>query len=108
MDKKAANWIATSKYDLITAQKMYETGRYIYAVFMLHLCLEKMLKAMVVKRTRKEAPKTHDLIYLIKLTKIELPGELLDFTAKMNNASIVTRYPEDLKAILHMYRRGLP
>lgn len=37
MDKIVKNWVATSNYDLQTADAMYKTGRYLYVVFMCHL-----------------------------------------------------------------------
>jgi len=37
------------------------------------------------------------------VTKINLPEYLLEFIGKINNASIVTRYPEDLSKIVSAY-----
>ena len=57
---------------------------------MCHLSLEKILKAIVTEATQKISPKTHNLIYLLKLGNIQLPSESFDFIAKINNANIVT------------------
>ena len=54
-------WLSQSEYDLDTAQAMLDSGRYIYAVFMCHLAVEKALKALVVKRTENAPPRTHNL-----------------------------------------------
>lgn len=49
-------------------------------------------------------PKTHDLIYLVSLGKVELlSSDLLDFIGIINNAGIVTRYPEDLLKLITSY-----
>jgi len=74
---------------------------------MCHLSLEKILKAIVTETTQKISPKNHNLIYLLKLGNIKLPPESFDFIAKINNASIVTRYPEDFSKILEAYPKSV-
>ena len=86
---------------------MLNSERYIYVIFMSHLSLEKILKAIVTETTQKIPPKSHNLIYLLKLGNIKLPPESFDFIAKINNASIVTRYPEDLSKILEAYPKSV-
>lgn len=39
-------WLIQAEYDLDSAKAMYETGRYFYAVFMIHLAIEKGLKGL--------------------------------------------------------------
>ena len=103
MLKETKNWIDSSDYDAQTATHMLQTGRYIYVIFMCHLAIEKLLKAIVQEDTGKLPHKTHDLIYLLQITKNSLPAHLLEFVGKVNNASIVTRYPEDLSKIISAY-----
>lgn len=103
MRKDAKNFIRSSEYDLETANFMLNTGRYIYVIFMCHLSLEKLLKAFVSETNQSIPPKSHNLIYLIKIGNIQLPKKYLDFVAKINNASIVTRYPEDFSRVLDAY-----
>ncbi len=103
MRKDTNNFIKSAEYDLNTAGFMLKSGRYIYVIFMCHLSLEKMLKAITTEITQKISPKSHNLIYLLKLGNIQLPSELFNFIAKINNASIVTRYPEDFSKILEAY-----
>jgi HEPN domain-containing protein len=47
------------------------------------------------------------LIYLLKSGNIQLPSELFNFIAKINNACITTRYPEDLLKILEAYPKSV-
>ena len=103
MRKDTSNWIALADYDLETARHMLATRRFLYVVFMCHLALEKMLKAHVTESTQSIPVKTHDLIYLIKKSQLELPQEYLEFVGKINSASIPTRYPEDLQKALKEY-----
>jgi HEPN domain-containing protein len=107
MRKDTKNYINSAEYDLKTADFMLNSGRYIYVIFMCHLSLEKILKAIVTEITQKISPKSHNLIYLLKLANIQLPSESFDFIAKINNASIVTRYPEDFSKILEAYPKSV-
>ena len=103
MKKETKNWLDMVDYDLATVQQMFKTGRYVYVIFMCHLAIEKALKAIACEKIDKVPPKTHDLIYLVNLGKIKLAGDLLDFVGIINNAGVVTRYPEDLSELVHSY-----
>ena len=97
------NWVNLSDYDLETAHHMPATGRFLYVIFMCHLALEKMLKAHFTEATQSVPTKTHDLIYLVKKSGLDLPQSHLEFIGKINNASVPTRYPEDLQRIVAQY-----
>lgn len=100
MVKIVKNWIATSNYDIQTADAMYRAGRYIYVVFMCHLALEKMLKALLANKHPEEIPpKIHNLINLSQRAGITPPDDLKEFFQRIDNVSIATRYPEDLKRL---------
>jgi HEPN domain-containing protein len=103
MRKDTANWIALAEYDLETAVHMLKTGRYLYVVFLCHLALEKMLKAHTTEVTQTIPVKTHDLIYLVKKSGLEMSQAHLEFIGKINTASIPTRYPEDLQRAVSDY-----
>ena len=105
--KDTTNWIALADYDIETARHMLKTGRYLYVVFLCHLSLEKILKAHVAEVTQSVPIKTHDLIYLVKASKLELPESYLDFVGKINTASIPTRYPDDLQRSLKEYPKSV-
>ncbi len=103
MRKDTQNWLASAEYDIETANHMLATSRYLYVIFMCHLALEKTLKAIAAEVQQKAPPKTHDLLYLVNLGSVSLAQEQLDFIGKINNASIPTRYPEDLKQAIAAY-----
>lgn len=103
MRKDTKNWIALTDYDIDTARHMLATGRYLYVIFLCHLSLEKILKAHVAEVTQTLPIKTHDLIYLVKKSELEIPETYLDFIGKINTASIPTRYPDDLQRSLKEY-----
>jgi len=62
--KSVNEWILQAEYDFGTANAMLESGRYIYAVFMAHLALEKLLKGCYSKTLNGNPPRTHNLILL--------------------------------------------
>ena len=67
---------------------------------MCHLAIEKMLKALLAhKYPDNIPPKIHNLINLAQRAGITPPDELKDFFQRIDNVSIVTRYPEDLKTL---------
>ena len=107
MRRDTKNWIESADYDIESANHMLATGRYLYVIFMCHLALEKVLKAIAAEVRRKTPPRTHDLINLINLGGVQLGPEHLDFVGKLNNASIPTRYPEDLAKAISAYPKAV-
>jgi HEPN domain-containing protein len=99
MRKNTENFIKSAAYDIETAAHMLKTGRYIYVVFTCHLSMEKMLKAVIAEALDIVPPRTHNLLYLTKLAGVSFSEDHFDFIAKINNASVVTRYPEDFVSL---------
>lgn len=98
-------WFKQAEYDLETAVAMFETKRYIYTVFMCHLSIEKALKGLYAKEFKEDPPKVHDLIYLTKKIKLTLPYEHQEFLKILNELSVPTRYPDELKKLLKQYKK---
>jgi HEPN domain-containing protein len=107
MLKATANWLAQVDYDIATAEQMLHTGRYIYVIFMSHMALEKALKALVTEETQKLPPRTHNLIDLAQRAQVVLSQEQQDFLGKLNNTSVVVRYPDDLSAMVSQYPEAI-
>ena len=103
MLEETKNWLDMVDYGIDTARQMFRTQRYVYVIFMCHLAIEKTLKAIVCEETNKFPPKTHDLILLANLGKVEFPDDLLNFIGMINNVAVVTRYPEDLSKLVSSY-----
>lgn len=100
-----ANWIKSSNYDIKTAEHMFATGRYVYVLFMCYLAVEKLLKALYEATYEKIPPKTHNLIYLSNAVKLEIPENLLQTIESLNDLSVVTRYPEDINALVKAFKK---
>jgi len=98
-------WLKQSEYDMDTAKAMLKTGRYIYAVFMCHLAIEKIIKGVYSKIIGNDPPKTHDLIYLSETTNLNLTEDYTKFLDSLNDLSVPTRYPDELEKLIVQYDR---
>lgn len=103
--KKPQEWFKQAAYDLGTADAMFNSRRYMYAVFMCHLSIEKALKGLYTQELKAVPPKTHNLVFLVEKIKVELPGDLYDFVFTLNGISVPTRYPDDLQRLLKDYSK---
>ena len=103
MEKAVVNWIKTSDYDIATAKALFKAKRYVYVIFLCHLSVEKLLKAVVCKLSKKIPPKTHDLLLLLRLANLTLPRDFQMLIARLNAVSIPTRYPEDVSKLTKQY-----
>lgn len=106
MGKKPLEWFKQADYDIKTAEIMFDNRRYIYAVFMCHLAIEKALKGLYAQKLNEIPPKTHNLIFLVEKIKLKLSEELYDFISTLNGVSIPTRYPDDLQRMQKDYTKG--
>ncbi|MDW7710792.1 MAG: HEPN domain-containing protein [Deferrisomatales bacterium] len=76
---------------------MLRTKKFPYALFFGHLALEKLLKALVVRRTGQHAPYTHSLILLARRAELDMPEALLDQLAEVMEFHTEARYPDVVK-----------
>ena len=102
--KTVEEWMKQADYDIETAQSMFDTGRYIYTIFMCHLSIEKALKGLFTKVIKEIPPKIHDLLYLIRRIDLELEENEKDIIIELNELSIPTRYPEELNKLIRIYK----
>jgi HEPN domain-containing protein len=105
LPRNIANWIESSDYDIKTAENMFTTKRYVYVLFMCHLATEKMIKALYEVTHEKIPPKTHNLIALLNTIELDVPEEQLQTIESLNDISIVTRYPEDIRALVKAFKK---
>lgn len=68
-------------------------GRIAFAMFATHLVMEKILKAHVVKKTKKMPPMIHNLISLANIAGLNLTTEDINLFSLLNPMNIETRYP---------------
>ncbi len=61
--------------------------------------LEKGVKGLYRKKLSQEPPRVHNLIYLLNEIGIKPPEPIGRFIVKLNEASVATRYPEEIRKL---------
>ena len=92
--KQIEYWQETAESNIETASILVTAGKYIEAMFFCHLCIEKIVKALVVKQIKNIPPKSHDLFYLSNLAKLEISEGQSDFMQILMKYQLEGRYPE--------------
>lgn len=106
VEKTVQYWREGAEYDIDVAKAMYKTKKYPYALFMGHLALEKLLKAIVVKTTREHAPYTHSLSLLAEKLNIEIPQKIIKSLVQFMEFHFEARYPEAQKKFYKKCTKG--
>jgi HEPN domain-containing protein len=106
MTKQPEEWFKQAAYDLKTAEIMLENKRFIYAVFMCHLAIEKAIKGIYQYRLNEVPPKVHNLIYLVEKIGLSPSEKLYNAIFELNRVSIPTRYPDDLDKMKSEYKKS--
>ncbi len=65
-----------------------------WALFLGHLVLEKLLKAYYVRQVGMEVPYTHDLTKIAELGRLSLSEDQKDFLDEVTTFNIKARYPD--------------
>lgn len=95
-------WQEVAAHDYKTMEVLFESKRNSDSLFYAHIVLEKILKALVVKYTRKHAEYTHNLMKLAEDARLVLTKEEQDLLDIVNDFNIRTRYPD---AKLQFYKK---
>lgn len=90
-------WLVGAKNDLKVAESLFEKRHYPQCLFFVHLSVEKRLKAIVVAKTRKHAPFTHNLLDLAQLVGLSLSKEQQDHLQLLIDYNKLGRYPDASK-----------
>ena len=97
VEKTVSYWHEGAEYDVGVAEAMEEKRKYPHALFMGHLALEKLLKALVVKTTQQHAPYTHSLPLLAEKSGIKIPKRTMKRLARFMEFHFEARYPDEQK-----------
>ena len=106
VEKTVSYWLESAKYDLETAESLFQTRKYPYALFFGHLAMEKLLKALVVRETGEHAPYTHSLPLLASKLTLKIPEEIGRKLAGFMEFYFEARYPEEQKKFYKKCTRG--
>lgn len=98
IEKTVQYWREGAEYDLGVADAMLDAKKYPYALFMGHLAIEKLLKAIVVQKIKAHAPHTHSLPLLASRSGLEISDEMIKKVAGFMEFHLEARYPEERSA----------
>lgn len=93
--KQIDYWEKSAKHDFETAESLIREKKFDWALFLAHLVLEKILKAIYIKEKKIFPPKTHNLVLLIKEIGLKISEEDYDFFEEVNTFNISSRYPDE-------------
>jgi HEPN domain-containing protein len=91
-------WISSSDDDMETSAVLFKSKKYVQSMFFLHLSIEKLLKALFVRKNNFEAPFGHNLQILAqKIPGIPFNDKQLEAFAKITTFNIAARYDDYMR-----------
>ncbi len=93
-DKLIKYWSESSDDDYDTMIVMFESKRFNWALFVGHLMIEKLLKALYVKNNNDYPPFIHNLLRLAEKCNIDLSDDQKLFFATVTAFNINARYDD--------------
>jgi len=96
MDKQTIvkYWVETSDKDYHTVRNLFDSGDYHWALFVGHLVLEKLFKALYVETVASSPPRTHDLVRLAEKCNLDIDDEMLNKLELITRFNLSVRYPD--------------
>lgn len=94
-EEKVAYWLTSAEQDWTVAGHLFEKQDFSYALFLGHLTLEKMLKAVIASRQDETPPLTHRLPFLAERAGLELSLEQLELLEAVTDFNLEARYPDE-------------
>ncbi|MDL5048762.1 HEPN domain-containing protein [Oscillatoria amoena NRMC-F 0135] len=94
-DEQIKYWINSAEEDWLVAEDLIKLKRFLHALFLFHLVLEKLLKANWIHDNFGDTPPfTHNLEHIYSKTNVELSASHIDFLRSLNAWNIEGRYPD--------------
>lgn len=88
-------WLKNAESDLERAERCFRDQDYVFALFCLHLALEKTIKSVWIKYSSGNFPPwIHNLVKLITETPVQLENGQLIFLNDLNRFQLEGRYPD--------------
>jgi len=94
IDQIIGYWSSEAEDDLKVADHLFEKEDYSYALFFGHLAVEKILKALYVKKNREHAPPIHNLLRIAKSAGLKLEENRIEQLNIISAFNIEARYPD--------------
>ena len=96
IDRFVNHWIESSDRDFNTMMNLYQSKDYSWSLFIGHLVIEKLLKALYIKNKQEHPIPIHDLTRIADKAGIDCSDEILNQLDTITTFNINSRY-EDIK-----------
>ena len=105
MREEIKDWIVQSEADLRKAKILFDAGEYDGVAFYCHQSVEKILKALIMKK-KNIGKAGHSIIYVAK--ELGVPDDLFEKVKKINPEYLISRYP-DIAGVapVNYYSKGM-
>jgi HEPN domain-containing protein len=94
-EQKVNYWVVSAENDWRVVGHLFEKEDYPYALFFAHLSLEKLLKAVFVKKFDEPPPLTHRLVALAEKAEVRVTAEQLELLEIVTDFNLEARYPDE-------------
>jgi len=94
INKQIKYWISSAETDLDSAKLLIDNMKILHGLFFCHLVIEKAIKAHIVKEMSEVPPKSHNLMFLIEKSNLEIDTEQDIFFGILMKYQLEGRYPD--------------
>lgn len=95
LKKNILYWTDSAEKDFQVAQGLFRLKHYPQCLFFCHLSLEKLLKAIVIKKIKDYPPYTHDLRKLAEIANLDLSSKQKENLEIVSTFNIAGRYADE-------------
>ncbi|MBU2055490.1 MAG: HEPN domain-containing protein [Proteobacteria bacterium] len=93
-DEIVRYWLESADDDYRVMQSLFDNGHYVWALFLSHLVIEKLLKAYHVKNVDMNYPRIHNLVEIAVKAKLDLSTEQKVSLVELTTFNLRVRYPD--------------
>lgn len=105
LTEQIAYWKRSSTRDLEAAKSLFAKRLYPQGLFFCHLAIEKLIKALVVRRTEAPAPFIHDLRRLAEIAGLSFDERRAAELDQLSTFNIAGRYADEKLDFYQRYNR---
>ncbi len=87
-------WIDAAEVDYRAMNNLFDSKDYVWSLFLGHLVIEKLIKAIAVYKDVQNIPKIHDLNKISKRAGLDVDEKLGDLFDVITSFNIEVRYPD--------------
>lgn len=96
IEKFINHWVASSDRDFTTMNNLFHSKDYSWSLFIGHLVIEKLLKALYITKKHQHPIPIHDLTRIAARAEVECSVDILNLLDTITTFNINARY-EDVK-----------